>query len=259
MGISTFLTTSLQDLSEENYNHTFSVYRFWIGVGAAHGGIPNDQLEADILNKMQPGSMNISPRGQIRTDVLQGPNCIRRRPLSSAHGLHLPNAPSAELISNQIPLLLRFITDAELDPVLSTYAIGLHDRLCRRSLEQFFSQNLDFIPNGVVVIPDKLCKYYTTVNLVAHWVNLGRVGLEDVRDRILQSLTFQPTVHAHQSNSLAILLRISGAAFAAYVDPLVVDHCCDVLRSNNLEGPAVATRLAEVSALTLAMKKDYEF
>jgi len=245
MGISTFLTTSLQDLSEENYNHTFSVYRFWIGVGAAHGGIPNDQLEADILNNVQPGSMNISPRGQIRTDVLQDPNCIRRRPLSSA-------------ISNQIPLLLRFITDAELDPVLSTYAIGLHDRLCRRSLEQFFSQNLDFIPNGVVVTPDKLCKYYATVNLVAHWVNLGRVGLEDVQDRILQSLTFQPTVHAHQSNSLAILLKISGATFAAYVDPLVVDHCCDVLRSNDHEGPTVATRLAEVRALTLAMKKDYE-
>ena len=95
-------------------------------------------------------------------------------------------------------------------------------------------------------------------NLVAHWVNLGYVELEDVRDHILQSLAFQPTVHPHQLNSLMILLKISGATFAAYVDPSVMDRCCDLLKPSNLSNKSVLFELAEVRALILTVKINYE-
>jgi len=39
----------LYDISEENYDRTFSAYRFWIKLGAARGSVSNDQLYNDIL------------------------------------------------------------------------------------------------------------------------------------------------------------------------------------------------------------------
>ena len=131
--------------------------------------------------------------------------------------------------------------------------------MCRESLEQFFRQILDYIP-GKWEGPasEQLCEFYTRVNLIAHWVNLGYVKLEDVRDHILQSLAFQPTVYHHQLNSLMILLKISGATFAAYVDSSVMDHCCDLLKPSNLSNRLVLTELAEVSAISLTVKINYE-
>jgi len=168
------------------------------------------------------------------------------------------NAPRGMLIHGNADLLLRFITDAELDPALSTYAIGLHDRLCRESLERFFGQVLDYTPGGwnqpwEEPTPKQLREFYTRANLIAHWVNLGCVRLEDVRDHFLQSLALQPTAYPHQLNSLMILLKISGATFAAYVDPSVMDRCCD-LKPSNLKNNLVLIDLAEVSALTLTVK-----
>ena len=106
-------------------------------------------------------------------------------------------AISGQLIHSNVHLLLRFITDAEIDPALSTYAISLHDRLCHESLEQFFRQSLGFVapsPDS-----DQLREFYTRTNLIAHWVNLGYVKLEDVRDHILQSLTLQPAVYPEKN------------------------------------------------------------
>ena len=161
------------------------------------------------------------------------------------------------LIHNDVHLLPRFISDAELDPILSTYAIGLHNRLCRESLEQFFRQNLDYIPKDGSTGPtsEQRCVLYTRVNLIAHWVNLGYVGIEDVRDRILQSLVNHPAVHIHQLHSLMILLKLSGATFAAYVDPSVMDRCRLFLGLSHL----ISAGLAEVRTLILAIKGDYEF
>jgi len=158
------------------------------------------------------------------------------------------------------PLLFRFISDAELDPILSTYAISLHDRWCRGSLQGFFRQSLCYLPGQRYSTPTSydFCRLYTNVNLIAHWVNLGHVQLEDVRDRILQSLTFQPTVHPHQLNSLMILLKISGATFAAYVDPSVMDRCCELLKPSNLGSEQVAAGLAEVRTLILTIKINFE-
>jgi hypothetical protein len=69
-----------------------------------------------------------------------------------------------------------------------------------------------------------------------------------------QSLVFQPTVYFHQLNALAILLRISGSTFAAYVDPSVMDRCCDVLKL----GCTGNRRLVKVGALILMVEENYE-
>jgi len=219
----------LHDLSEENYDYKFSEYRFWIQLGAVHGGVSNHQLDNDILSSTSTRPNLITP------------------PFYT-----LQYIPRGQLIHSNVHLLLRFITDAELDPALSTYAVGLHDRLCRESLEQFFRQSLGFVlsPNS-----EQLREFYTRTNLIAHWVNLGYVKLEDVRDHILQSLTLQPT--EYRLNSLIILLKISGATFAAYVDPSVMDRCCDLLKPSNLSGKLVLIELAEVIALVLTARISY--
>ena len=262
MSISSFLTKSLGELSEENYDRTFSVYRFWIGVGAAHRDMPNDKLYNDILNSVKPDSIQASNSELSQSNAR--PDWVNPFAGERIESDVLPgewNVFSGRLIHDNVHLLLRFINDAEPDPVLSTYAIGLHDRWCRESLGRFFGSSLSHLPGGgAYVNSSSFCVFYTTVNLIAHWVNLGCVKLEDVRDRILQSLTFQPTVYPHQLNSLMILLKISGATFAAYVDPSVMDRCCDLLKPSNLgNNKLVATSLAEVRTLVLRIKIYYEY
>jgi len=237
MDISWPLVKLLYGLSEANYGSTFSAYRFWIELGAAHGGVSNDQLYNDILSC-----------------TTTGPDLVTLGwSWGSSTGTWRYTATGQPIHSNA-HLLLRFTTDAELDPTLSTYAIGLHDRLCRELLKQFFKQSLDYISEA-----EATPEFYTRVNFIAHWINLGFVSLEDVRDRILQSLTLQPTVYPHQLNSLTILLKISGATFAAYVDPSVMDRCCDLLKPSNLTADKkVLAELAEVRALMLMIKILYE-
>ena len=78
---------------------------------------------------------------------------------------------------------------------------------------------MDFIPR-IIPHETELRKFYTNVNLLTHWANLRYLNVEDVQNRIL-SLAFQPIVYFHQLNALAILLRLSGATFAARVSPSV--------------------------------------
>ena len=235
------------NLSGENYDRTFSAYRFWIKLGAARGGASNHQLYNDVLGSVTTRHNWITtPQWDYSSTVYynDAPQYVRR----------------GQLIHSNVHLLPRFITDAELDPALSTYAIGLNDRLCRESLDQFFRQNLDYIPGGwEEPTSEQLREFYTRVNLIAHWVNLGYVKLEDIRDHILQSLAFQPTVHPYQLNSLIILLKLSGATFAAYVDPSVMDRCCDLLKPSNLCNQLVLFELAEVRMPILTVKINYEF
>jgi len=239
------LTKLLYGLTENNYDSTFSAYRFWIELGAAHGGVSNHQLYNDISSGASTKSGFITiPAWEYTTIRYNNANQY---------------TPYGQLIHSNVHLLLRFITDAELDPVLSTYAIGLHDRFCRESLEQFFRQGLDYLPGRWEgPTSEKLREFYTQVNLIAHWVNLGYVPLEDVRDHILQSLALQPIVYPHQLNSLMILLKISGATFEAHVDPSVMDRCCDLLEPSNLCGQLVLIELAEVRILVLNIKISYE-
>ena len=235
----------LYGLSEENYDRTLSAYHFWLERGAAYGGVSNHRLYNDILGGaiMGPSSMTTPywDHGWMESNNAE------------------QHTPRGQLIHSNAHLLLRFITDAELDPALSSCAIGLHDQLCRESLEQFFRQSLDHIP-GRLEEPtsEQSYEFYTRVNFIAHWVNLGYVPLEDIRDHILQSLAFQPTVYPHQLNSLMILLKISGATFAAHVDPSVMDLCCDLLKPSNLGGQLVLIELAEVRTPILTIKINYE-
>ena len=260
MDISSLLAKLLYDLSEENYDCTFAAYRFWIELGAAHahGGMPKDKLFTDIQSNTKPDFLQASCE-ELTNQRNTRPDWVNSRAgrlINLNMGL---DTFSGKLIHDNVPLLLRFISDAELDPVLSTYARGLNDRWCRGSLQEFFRKNLYYTPGNrstSVTLRD-FCQLYTSVNLIAHWVNSGHVQLEDVRDRILQFFTFQPTVHPHQLNSLMILLKISGATFAAYVDPSVMDRCCDLLKPRNL-GSEVAAGLAEVRMLILTIEISFE-
>jgi len=240
------LMKMLYEISEENYDRTISAYHFWMDLGAAHGGISNHQLYNDILGSASTRHNSITALRWEMHSITQYNNATQ-------------NVITGQLIHKNAHLLLRFITDAELDPALSAQAVGLHDRLCRESLEQFFRQSLDYIPGGPEEpTSEQLCDFYSRVNLIAHWVNLGYVKLENVRDHILQSLALQPTVYPHQLNSLMILLTISGATFAAYVDPSVMDRCCDLLKPSNLSNKLVSIGLAAVRAFISTVKVDYE-
>ena len=238
-------TRLFYDLTEENYERTFSAYRFWIEIGAAHGGMSNHQPYNDILGGASTmSSLITTPQFNYSSNSIVEYSGMRQY------------KPTGQLIHPKVHLLLRFITDAKLDPALSTYAVGLHDRLCSESLEKFFRQTLDYVPGGPS--SEQSPEFYTRVNLIAHWINLGYVKLEDIRDRILQSLAFQPTAHPYQLNCLMILLKISGATFAAYVDPSVMDRCCDLLKPSNLSYKAVLWELAEVRAPILTIETGYE-
>ena len=231
------LAKLLHSLSEESYDRTFVAYRYWIGLGATRGGVSNLQIYNDVRDNTKP-------------DLIKVP-WLRQVYINYSH----QDVPTGELIHTNVHLLLRFITDAEQDPALSTYATGLHDRLCRESLEQFFMQVLDYISGSTST---QLCEFYTRVNLIAHWINLGYVKLEDIRDHILQPLILQPVVCAHHLNSLMILLKISGATLAAYVDPSIIDRCCVLLKSSKPINGTILSELAEVRMLVLRMKMGYE-
>jgi len=240
----------LHHISKENYDRTFSAYHFWIGLGAAYGGTLNHQLYDDILSSTKPDLIAIH-RGKVTSGKVYHFHEFHEHPEQFTGKGHL--------IHSDVHQLLRFITDAEPHPILSTHAIGLHDRLCSESLEQFFRKSLDYIPGGwTEPTSEQLHQFYTRVNLIAHWVNLGYVKLEDVRDHILQSLVLQPAVFDHHLNSLMILLKISGATFAAYVDPSVMNRCCDLLKPDGLKNRVVLTGLAQVRVLILTIERDYE-
>jgi len=55
-----------------------------------------------------------------------------------------------------------------------------------------------------------------------------------------------------------ILLKISGATFATYVDSSVMDRCYDLLKPSNLAGRLVDINLAAVRALILTVRINYE-
>ena len=215
MGIPDILGDLVSHLSEKNYEQTLSGYRLWTKIGATHGWISKKQLENDIKGNMQP------------------------------HLVYQADS-NYQLIHPTIHLLLQFITDVELNPVSSTHA-----RLCHSSLYDFFADNSSLDLRSSTRSSDKLCKFYTNVNLLAHLVNLGHVGVEDVQDHILQSLTFIPLLYDYQLYSLLILLKIAGATFAAYVDPSFMGCCLNILKSTKF--PSRLDTLAKVSFSFLKM------
>ena len=214
MAISKFLSNLVSCLSEENYEKKVSNYQLWMKIGLTHGWVPDNQLHNDIWENMRPDLVYPS---------------------------------SSQLIHPTTHLLVKFITDVEPNPGSPTLA-----QLCRSSLKGFFDDNSDFDPRTKFQNDDWV-RFNTNANLLAHLVNGGYLNLEDVRDHILQSLIYRPIPWLYQLRSLVILLKIAGAAFAAYVDPSVMDRCLHVLKSGDLKHPAITT-LAKVRSLCPSAK-----
>jgi len=192
----------VEKLTDKNYEQSLAFYRFWFGVGQMYHRISPDQIFDVTWANRRMGSMELD---------------LRR---------------SGKLIHSGVRLILRFASDAELDHHLAPYSVGLQSRLCARTLQDFFSNNLKAVRDGKVwSLYADLC---TDVNLIAHWANLGYLEEVAIHNQILQSLISHPTLHDHQAYALIILFKLAGATFEAYADPPVVDHCFELLKNHCL-------------------------
>jgi len=180
------------ELSDENYAKTLAFYRFWFETRA-------DQIFDAIWDH----------RGGAAS-------CIDHK-----HG---------KIFHAFAPLIVRFASDAESDHVLAPHSSGLQDRLCAKSLQEFFSNNLT-----IARYDGDTAKFYADVNLIAHWANLGYVEEAVIRSHILQSLISQRKPYIYQAFALIILFKLAGATFGAYVDPSVVDLCFEHLKTLSAE------------------------
>ena len=187
-------------LSDENYSESFAFYRFWFDIGQKYHQIPSDQVFDNIWNN---------------------------------RGTRSKDPGNTQLIHLTAHLVLRFARDAESDPILAPHSSGLQSRLSARSLRDFFSNNLIAVAYKEADYTDGGgggSDFYTDANLIAHWANLGYMEEAAIRDHILQSLISHPKLHGHQADALLILFKLAGATFEAYVDPLVIDRCFELLK-----------------------------
>ena len=191
-------------LSDENYEQSLALYRFWFDIGQTYHQIPSDLVSNTILSNRATGSIN---------------------------------AGRGELIHTTAHLTLRFANDVESDCILAPHNAGLQNRLCTRTLQDFFSNNLEIVWDADLgrrmgywdCTPEN---FYANTNFVAHWANLGYMEEAAIRDRILQSLITYPKLYDHQADALIILFKLAGPTFEAYADPSVVDRCFQLLKDH---------------------------
>ena len=192
MSFAVTLNDIIKELSEENYDEKIAQYRFWLDIGSRYGHIDaKDQVNNAIWSLVRPDSL-----------------------MSLIH-------PTAHLV-------IRFIGDMEADQKISKYTPRLHMQYCTPALHNFFSENLDMVRSWSR--PSFPKSFFTNVNLIARWANLGYVEEETIRDHILQSLTSHPALYDHQADALFILFKLAGATFEAYADPLVIDRCFELFK-----------------------------
>jgi hypothetical protein len=213
-------------LSDENYERSFAIYRFWFDIGQTYHPLPFDFALNAILDNRT-------------TD-----------PIDAGRG---------ELIHPTVHLALRFANDVESDHILAPHNAGLQSRLCARVLQDFISNNLE-----IVWDVDRLqetsywgCSaefFYTNTNLIARWANLGFVEEAAISNHILQSLTdiSHKKLYDHQADALIILFKLAGATFEAYADPSAVDRCFELLK-DHYSGNQVKQRLVQVHALLVVI------
>jgi len=197
------LGTAVGELSDKNYSQSLDFYRFWFEIGQTYHQIPSDQVFNAIWNNRVTGStINFSSSG----------NLIH----STAH------------------LILRFASDAESDHLLGPYSSGLRTRLCARSLQNFFADNLRLTPYW----KDKsFYDFCTDANLIAHWANIGYVEETAIHNHILQSLISHAILHYHQAYAIIILFKLAGPTFEAYADASVIDRCFELLKNYRFYDP----------------------
>jgi len=197
------LGTAVGRLSDQNYSQSLDFYRVWFEIGQTYHQIPSDQVINAIWNNRVTGST-------------------------------INFASSSNLIHSTAHLILRFASDAESDHLLGPYNSGLRTRLCARSLQNFFADNLRLTPHW----NDKsFYDFCTDANLIAHWANIGYVEETAIRNHILQSLISHATLHYHQAYAIIILFKLAGPTFEAYADPSVVNRCFELLKNYRLYAP----------------------
>ena len=192
------LDSVIAKLSDKNYAESFAFYRFWFDIGQTYHRIPSDHIFNAIWESRKTSSMD------------------------PVHG---------KLTHPTAHLIVRFASDAESDDILAPSTSGLRDHLSKRSLQEFFSDNLMAVWHKTSnVRGGPVDNFYTNANLVARWANLGYVEEVAIRNHILQSLTSHSKLHDHQADALIILFSLAGATFGAYADPSVVDRCFELLK-----------------------------
>ena len=202
------LSLLVRDISEENYDQSFTCYRLWSEITQTYSQIHPDQVFDSICNNRV--SSAIDP--------------------GSGKFIH----PTAHLI-------VRFASDAESDGILASQSIGLQSRLCARTLRDFFENNMVNVRSLVQECWDDFSyEFHSHVNFIAHWTNLGYVEEAAIRDHILQSLISHPILYHHQVSALTILFKLAGATFAKYADPAVVDRCFELLNDFRHRNPESA-------------------
>ena len=211
------LCNLLNNLSEKNYDKTFSQYRFWLDLGTAHGHIDPDQVKDDLVTKL-----------------------VWSTPLKADH---------EELIHPTAHLFFRFTGDMKADETMFEHISGLHERRCTRAVSWFFKENLTLVNSKNLRQEQAL--FLTRTNLIARWANLGYVKEAVIRNHILQSLISLPRLHEHQANALIILFTLAGATFRAYTDPLVIDRCFELLNGYCDTCNSAKRKLVQVRALCI--------
>ena len=216
MGIQQGLSTTIRELSDQNYDQSLTLYRFWFNVAQAHSEIPPDQILDAIWDK----------RG---TSVIQPGSGILIHPTAF--------------------LTLRFAGDVESDSILAPHNVGLQIRLCARFLKEFFEESMTWHVGYYdgSWLGSNWEQFYIHTNFVAHLANLGCVNESVIHDDILQSLTSHPKLYNHQADGLIILFKLAGATFEKYADPSVVDRCFELLQSqygnNAVKRPLIQVRV----------------
>ena len=191
------LGSIITDLSEENYELSFTQYRFLFEIARTYSQIPPD-LIFDTIWK------------QIKN---------HKFPSLNNWGISFPASP----------LILCFARDAESDSTLSSHSAGLKSRLFANVLTEFFDHGLGVLYGGNGPSSD----YLLDVNFIAHGVNLGYIEETVIHEHILQFLiggTTHPAQYHCRVFALCVLLKIAGATFDAYADSSVVDRCIELLK-----------------------------
>jgi hypothetical protein len=202
------LDSVVKKISDENYEESFAFYRFWFDIGRTYHQISPDLVLDAIFENRRTGSI-----GPDRSGLIQ---------------------PTS-------PLILRFASDVESDPILAPHNVGLRSRLCMRIIQEFFNNNLTAIWGNQMNYWDNApMNFYPDANLIAHWANLGIVEETAIRNHILQSLISHPKLYIHQANALVILFKVAGATFEAYADPSVVDRCFELLKDHYRRGSTMS-------------------
>ena len=109
MGTQQGLSTTIKELSDQNYDQLFAFCRLWFDIARAHSQISPDQILGTIWYN---------------------------------RGLGAIQSPLGKLIHSTAPSTLRFVGDAKPDSILSPHSVSLRIRLCARFPKEFVDDSM---------------------------------------------------------------------------------------------------------------------